>query len=348
MATGAWLSLADWARRTDPQGEIDDIAEMMSQANEVYDDMMWIEGNLATGHKMTLRTSIPSGTWRSLYQGVPYGKSTTAQVTVGTGMLEAYSQIDRKLAEMSGNVAKFRYSEDNAFLEGLAQQVAVTLFYGNSTVSPSQFTGYSPLYNTVSLANANNALNVMDGLGTANANTSIWLVGWGEETIFGIFPKGSKAGLTFEDKGDVVPGFDAAGNRFEAYTSWFRHECGLAVKDWRYAVRIANIDVTAAGLAGANAADLFALLSKAVVRLPKMARNQSGIVKTDAPSEPAPGIRPAIYMNRTSREYADLQAIRDRNVLLGPRDYAGEPVTSFRGIPIRVCDVLLNTEARVV
>jgi hypothetical protein len=106
--------------------------------------------------------------------------------------------------------------------------------------------------------------------------------------------------------------------------------------------------VTAAGLAGANAADLFALLSKAVVRLPKMARNQSGIVKTDAPSEPAPGIRPAIYCNRTSREYMDLQAIRDRNVLLGPRDYAGEPVTSFRGIPIRVCDVLLNTEARVV
>src|SRR5579864_8389873 len=131
MPTNAqYLTLADWARRMDPQGQIDDIAEMLSQANEIYDDMIWIEGILPTGHKTTLRTSLPSGTWRLLYQGVPYGKSTTAQVTVGTGMLEAYSQIDRKLAEMSGNVAKFRYSEDNAFLEGLSQQMATTISTG--------------------------------------------------------------------------------------------------------------------------------------------------------------------------------------------------------------------------
>lgn len=344
---GAYLTLADLARRLDPQGVIDDIAEMLSQANEFYDDMVWIEGNKNDGHKFTLRTSLPSGTWRLLLNGVPTNKSTTAQVSVGTGMLENYSVIDRKEAEMSGDVAKFRMSEDDAFLEGMSQQMAQTFFYGNSSTSPSQFTGFAPLFNTISTSNAQNAVNVLNGGGVGSSNTSFWLVGWGEQTCFGVFPKGAKAGLVFEDKGDIRPAQDASGNWFEAYTSWFRWEAGLCVRDWRYVVRICNIDTTSAGLAGSNAPDIFALFSKAVVRLPKMARNQSGITKTDAPDEPAPGIRPAFYMNRTGREYADIQAIRDRNVLLGPRDYAGEPVTSFRGIPIRVVDKITNTEAPV-
>jgi hypothetical protein len=347
IPSGAYLTLVDLAKRTDPMGQIDDIAEYLSQANEIYDDMIWMEGNLPTGHKTTLRTSIPSGTWRLLNQGVPVGKSTTAQVTVGCGMLENWSVVDRKLAEMSGNIDRFRYSEDNAFLEGMSQQVAKTFWYGNITVAPSQFTGYSPLFNTVSTATALNAVNVLDGMGIASSNTSIWLIGWGEETAFAIYPKGSMAGLKFEDRGDVVPAQDASGNWFMAYSSWFRQEVGLCVRDWRYVVRIANLDTTSAGFGGANAPDIFALLSKAVVRLPRMAKMHSGITKTDSPQEPT-GIRPAIYMNRTSREYADIQAIRDRNVLLGPRDYAGEPVTSFRGIPIRVNDQQLNSEARVV
>ncbi len=348
VPNGAYLTLADLARRLDPMGLIDDIAEILSQANEIYDDMVWSEGNRNDGHKFTLRTSLPSGTWRLLLAGVPTNKSTTAQVTVGVGMLENYSVIDRKEAEMSGDVAKFRMSEDDAFLEGMSQQMAQTIFYGNSSVTPAQFTGFSPLFNTVSTTNAANAVNVIDGGGTASANASMWLIGWGEQTCFGIYPKGAKAGLIFEDKGDIRPAQDTNGNWFEAYTSWFRWEAGLCVRDWRYVVRCANLDTTSAGLAGTNAPDLFAILSKAVVRLPKMARNQSGITRTDAPDEPAPGIRPAIYVNRTVREYMDLQAIRDRNVLLGPTDYAGAPVTSFRQIPIRVVDQLVSSEARVV
>jgi hypothetical protein len=338
-----YLTLADWGRRADPSGKIDDIAEVLSQCNQIFDDMLWREGNLPTGHKSTIRTGLPKGTWRMLYQGVPFTKSTTAQITEGIGMLEAYSRVDRKLAELDGDVAAFRLSEDDAHLEGLSQQMATTLFYGNASVNPQQFTGLSPRFNTVSSANAQNAVNVIDAGGTASSNTSIWLCGWGEQTGFGIFPKGAKAGLTFEDKGDIRPGFDSNNNEFEAYTSYFRWEAGLCIRDWRYFVRICNIDVTSAGLAGTNAADLFALLSKAVVRLPTLNKRASAITKTDAPDETAPGIRPAIYCNRTVREYMDIQAIRDKNVLLTPKEYAGEPVTEFRGIPIRVCDTLVNT-----
>lgn len=348
--TNVYLTLADWARRVGPDGNIDDIAELLSQCNEVFTDMLWHEGNLPTGHKTTVRTGLPSGTWRMFNQGVGGTRSTTAQITEDVGSLEAYSIIDKQLAMLDGNVAATRQSEDDSHMEGMSQQMASAIFYSNSYANPTQFTGLSPRYNTVCASTAQNAVNVIDAGGTQSANASLWLVGWGSRSTFGIFPKGSKAGLTFEDKGDVTPAYDASGNRFEAYTSYFKWEAGMCVKDWRYNVRIPNIDVsnTTNGLPGTSPPDLFALMSEAVVLLPTMTRSQSGITQTDAPDEPNPGINPAWYCNRTVRMWLDIQAIRDKNVLIGYKEYAGAPVLDFRGIPIRVCDALLTTESRVV
>ena len=343
----AFLSLMDAARRLDPDGEVDTIAELLSQANEFFRDMTWSESNLDTGHKSTVRTGLPSGTWRMPYAGVPYARSTTAQVQDGLGFLSAYSQIDKRVADLGGKTAQIRMTEDSAFLEGMSQQMATTFFYGNQSTVPSQFTGFSPRFNTITTANAQNAQNVLNGGGTGSSNASLWLVGWGDMTNFGIYPKGTKAGLVFEDRGDVVPGYDAANNPFPAYTSYFEWNAGLVTKDWRYCVRIANIDTTSAtlGLFGTTPPDLFLYMSKAVVRFPTFSKRVSGITETDAPDEPAPGINPAFYCNRTVRESLDIQAIRDKNVLLKPTEYAGQPVVEFRGVPIRVNDCLLSTEA---
>jgi hypothetical protein len=346
----AFLSLMDAARRMDPDGDVSTIAELLSQANEFFKDMTWSESNMDTGHKSTVRTGLPSGTWRLPYAGVPYARSTTAQQTDGLGFLAAYSQIDKRVAELGGKIAQIRMTEDSAFLEGMSQQMATAYFYGNTNTVPTQFTGFSYRYSTVATATAANAQNVLDAGGTGSSNLSMWLCGWGDMTTFGIYPKGTKAGLIFEDRGDVVPGYDSSSNPFPAYTSYFEWNAGLVTKDWRYNVRIANIDTTsgAQGLFGTTPPDLFYLLSKAVVRLPTMSKRVSGITETDAPDEPAPGINPAIYVNRTGRESLDIQAIRDKNVLLKPTEYAGMPVVEFRGVPIRVNDCLLNTETRVV
>lgn len=348
MSTNVLPNLVDWARRADPDGSIAIIAEMLSQCNEVMKDMIWQEGNLPLGHKTTVRVGLPQGVWRAANQGVPSSKSLTAQFQDSIGELQDYSIVDKSIAVLNGNVAKFRYSEDMAHVEGLSQQVASALFYSNEATNPTQFTGFAPRYNTVSTSTAKNAVNVIDAGGTGSSNLSIWLVGWGDHTTFGIFPKGSQAGLIYEDKGDVVPAYDSNGNRFEAYTSMFQFKLGLCVKDWRYNVRIANIDTTTAGLQGTTPPDLFALMSRAVVRLPTASRRLSGITESDAPGDPVPGIAPAWYVNRTGREFMDIQAIRDRNVLLSSKDYAGDPVVMFRDVSIRVVDALTNTEARLV
>ena len=320
---------------------------MLSQSIVTYEDMPMKEASEIGGHEFVFRTSIPAGSWRQYNMGVPYSKSTTAKSRVGLGALEDYSQIDRMLAEDSGDLDEFRQNEDVAFLEGMGQTIEQTVWYGNTTVTPAEFMGLSPFYNTVSTATAQNAANVIDGGGTGGSNASIWLACWGLRTVFGLYPRGSKAGLSSEDKGDTVPGFDALGNRFEAYTTWFRQQMGICPQDWRFAARICNIDVTTAGLAGPNALDIFATMREMML-LPPYLGKPSGIDKTDAPNDPAPGMRPVIYSNRTVRHWADVQAMRDRNVLLRLDDYAGKPVTGFDGIPWKVSDQLLTTEARVV
>lgn len=348
FTSNVFPNLVDWARRADPDGVIADIAEMLAQCNDVLKDMIWQEGNLPLGHKVTLRVALPQGTWRGANQGVASTKSLTTQVQFGIGELVAYSMVDKSIAELGGEVDKFRLTEDMSFIEGLSQQVASAIFYSNEAVNPTQFTGFAPNYNTVNTTTAKSASNVLDCGGTASANASIWLVGWGDNTTFGIFPKGSQAGLVYQNKGDLVPAYDANGNQFEAYRSYFQWKLGLAIKNWQYNIRLANIDTTTNGIFGTAPPDLFVFLSQAVVKLPTASRRLTGITEVDAPTDPAPGINPAFYMNRTIRAALDVQAIRDKNVLLSFKEYAGEPTMMFRDVPIRVVDALTNSEARVV
>ncbi|MGA2735133.1 MAG: major capsid protein [Syntrophobacteraceae bacterium] len=130
------LTLADWAKRIDDDGKIAEIINLLSQTNEILDDMLWVEGNLPTGHKTTIRTGLPAAYWRLLNMGVPRGKSTTAQITESCGMLETYSDIDVDLVALSGNDRAFRLSEELAFLEGMNQQMAGRVYYAAERGKP--------------------------------------------------------------------------------------------------------------------------------------------------------------------------------------------------------------------
>lgn len=337
-------NLVDWANMANPDGTIADIAWLLAQSNEIVKDMIFQEANMPLAHKVTVNVGLPQGTWRNNNQGVAASKPANAQFQFSIGELVSYSMVDKSEATLWGEIGKFRWNEDQAHIEGMSQQIASAIMYSNEATNPSQFTGFSPYYNTINTASAQSAANVIDGGGSASANASLWLVGWGSNTTYGIFPKGSQAGLLYEDKGDTTPLYDGNGNRFEGYTSYFCWKIGLAIKNWEFNVRIANLDTTTAGLGGTTPPDLYVLMSQAVTKLPTLTRRASGITEVDAPSDPAPGIRPAWYCNRTVRTYLDIQAIRDKNVLLSSKDYAGDPVMEFRDIPIRIVDALTNSE----
>jgi hypothetical protein len=339
------LTYADWAKRMDDGYRVATIIELLSQTNEILDDIMVMEGNLPTGHKTTVRTGLPQATWRLLNAGVPNAKSTTAQIVDTCGNLETYSVIDKDIADLNGNTASFRLSEVRAFLEGMSQQVASTLWYGNQHINPERFTGFAPRYSTVTAANSATAANVLDAGGTSTTNTSMWIVTWGSDTVHGIFPKGKMTGLQHKDMGEW-PVADASGNTYQAYRDHFKWEIGLCLRDWRYCARIANIDVTQ--LTGVSAANLINLIIRGLYRLPTAPGGATAIQTSDTPRVTANMGRVVIYCNRIIRTYLDLQAMNKTNVLLRLEEFNGKVVTTFRGIPIRTSDALLNNEAQVV
>ena len=330
LASGQ-LTLADWAKRLDPNGQVPAVAEMLSQTNEILEDAVFQEGNLPTGHRVVSRTGLPLVYWRSINSGVPVSKATTAQVDESCGILEARSHIDVELARLNGNTAAFRLSEDTAFIEAMNQAQAATMFYGNPATDPRQYLGLAPRFGAIS--GAGNAQNIVDAGSTTTNNTSIYLVVWGPQTVFCPFPKGSQAGLMHKDLGEEsVP--DASNNFYQALRTLYQWKNGLVVKDWRYVVRICNINV--ANLTSeVAAADLVKLMSRALDRIPNLNMG-----------------RPVFYMNRTVFSMLRVQALNKSQNAINVRDAMNQfgqaaKWTDFMGVPLRKVDQLLNTEARV-
>lgn len=327
VGTGTYPTLLDIATAMDPDGSIAAVAEVLSQTNEILVDMPFFEGNLPTGHRSVIRTGLPTAVWRKLYGGVPASKATRSAVVDAVGMLECRNEIDKDEADLNGNTAAFRLDEANAAVEEMNQKMATALFYGDSTLNPEQFNGLSPRYNATSGSNVSQ--NVLSGGGAGADNTSVWIVVWSKTTIFGAFPKGSKAGLFHQNLGEI-DAFDANNDRFRAYADRWQWKNTLVVKDWRYAVRICNIDVSDLVGKTAGAANLIDLLIKAKHRIPFLSMG-----------------RPVIYCNRTVRQMLDIQALDKSNTALSIREAAGQFQTNFLGIPIRTSDAILNSEAAV-
>ena len=325
-------TLMDLAKATDPDGGIADIVEILAETNEVLDDMTWVEGNLTTGNRTSIRTGLPTPTWRKMYGGVQPDKGSQAQVDDTCGMLEAYAEVDKALADLSNNTAAFRMVEEKAHLEGLNQEIVDTLFYGNEDSEPEAFTGFSPRFNDLS---ADNADNIIAGGGSGSDNASIWLVVWSPQTCFGIIPKGSVAGLQRSDLGEVTIEDASDGSntgRMQAYRTHYRWDAGLCVRDWRYVVRIANIDKSNLTKdASSSSADLPDLMFQAMTQIPNLSLG-----------------RAAWYMSRNTMSFVRRQCTAaTSSSTLTIDNVGGKMVTNFSGIPLRRCDSLSADEALV-
>jgi len=343
-------TLIDIARSFGPDGKVAVVAELLNQSNEIIRFMPFIEGNLPTGHKGVVRTGLPTVQLRSFYRGVKVSKSGRSTVEDVCAMAEGRNEIDKDLADLNGNTAAFRLSEGLAFVEAMNQTFAQQMLYGDTSSNPDGVLGLTPRYNSLS---ATSGANIIDAGGTGSDNTSVWLVVGGENTITGIYPKGSQAGLQQQDLGEI-DAFDENNDRFRAYGEIWKWKFGLHVKDWRYAVRIANIDVSdLVGQTGTQAVTastwINKLMIKALARIPSMGMGT-----------------PFFMASRTVKEMLSIGAMdKSQNVLsfgqgldqygkVGPGSVAGSGTgisggqLMFQGVPVLTVDQLLATEARVV
>jgi hypothetical protein len=310
------------------------IVEVLNKTNDALDDIPWIACNSGVVHKTTVRTSIPTPVWRMLNKGVPTEKTTTKQMSAGCGMLEVYAEVDvdqvnlaahGQVDNVSSNAAASHAlaNENKAFIEGFGQEISRVMFYGDPA-KPQEPLGLTHWYSALS------EKNVINGGGKGDDNTSIWLIAWDPMAIHGIYPQGSKAGLSEKFLGEQTVK-DADGNQFQAYRTHYKWDAGFVVRDPRCAVRICNVSVNDLLSGSAEAADLIDLMVEALYKLPKTAR----------------GYRRAFYARPEILTALDKQTRKVNNLMLNYGDVYGREVLKFRGVPIREQESLLATENHV-
>jgi hypothetical protein len=345
MATigNSYLNLIDMFRAGGDAATAE-VVEVLSRLSPVARNAFTVEANSGTVHKHSIRTGLPSVTWGRLYQGIPQSKSGRTMVQDTTGFVEGLSSVDTRLLDISPNQAAVRLSEGESFVEAMTQEADTGVFYHDTATTPEKFKGLAARYNAIGGGGAGNQ--IVDAGGTGSDNTSVWFITWSEKATHLIHPKGTKAGIDRQDKGEQRV-TDTNGNPYYVKEELFRWHLGAAVRDWRYNARIANIDVSDV-IAGT--VDLYKYMRKAVYKLQGIyataMRSGDGSINGNASVEG----RTVIYMNRTILEALDATGTNASNaaLMLKPMELEGRTVQSYRGIPIEVSDALLNTETRVV
>jgi hypothetical protein len=332
-------TLADVTKRLDPNGSIANIAEVLEQKNPLLQDMSWVEANMPSAHRFTSRSALPALTWRKFNQGVAPAKSTTDQHDEPIGQCVGYSKVDCALAKLNGNEAAFRASEDLAFVSAFNNELATGIFYHSYSSNPEKFQGLSP---RLSATSGNPAASggptgtgqiiKADSGASGGDQTSIWLIGWGPETVFGIFPKGSVGGLQHVDMGEQLVPDSGGTNQFRAYVSEWTWQVGLCVKDYRYVARVCNIDTGTGGWTNdlSTGADLVARMQDAMTAIYDLNN-----------------CKPVFYMARNTFNMVGQQMMARQANYLEYVDRGGSRVPHMFGIPIRFCDALTTTEAVV-
>ena len=334
-------TLLDVVGEISPDGSAYDTAEVLTQHDPILEDMTWMAGNLLTGHRDSVRTVLPEPTFRKINQGVPYTKGATAQIEESCAMLEDFSKCDRELAILSGNVNGYRLKQAKPHQIGMAHKFARTLFYGNDNIDTASFTGLAPRYATGNVAISNTAEYVINAGGSGTGLRSVWLIGWSHDTITGIYPKNTTGGLHHEDAtpatggGDGEPSagvlFDSNGLPFMGYQDHWVWRCGLLVKDYRYAVRIANIDLdTLVKDPDGAGADLADLMVQALERI-----------------ESANGVSLCFYAPREIMSFLRRQIIHKKSAFLSWDEVAGKAIMRFGEAPVKRVDAL-NVEETAV
>jgi hypothetical protein len=327
---------------------ISSIIEVLNESNEALQDIPWIPCNSGQTHITTIRTGLPTPSWRMLNAGVPKDGSTRKQIKASCGMLEAYSEIDAKeveLAKVGTNgqegAANFLAQENAAWIEGFGQEASRVMFYGD-TSKPQEPVGFVNYYDKCNGTDkTKSSFNCISGGGAGPDNTSVWFITWGPTTIHGIYPKASTAGFKEQFLGEHTVK-DPDGNQFQALRTHYTWDMGFCVRDWRAAVRICNIDMSnlanAVNAESDPAADLLKLFTKAYYKL--QYRKYSG--QTTG--------RTVIYARPEILEALDNQTLAKvggAHGFLSYSDVQGRQVLNFRGIPIRVQESLLDNETAV-
>ena len=296
------------------------IIEELVQHNELLWDAPLKEANEGTVHSTLVRTVLPHGEHRGYNQGVGKASSQTKTIKDVISNIEIFSEVDAQMVDESPHPNDVLMGEQVSFIEGLSQDMAEDLMYGNHDADERYTNGFAHRYNSLSQSK-----NVVSLGGTGNALTSIYLIKWATDKAHLIYPRGSKnLGVQVENLGKVVAK-DSNNKEFLAYKTHYRVAQGLAVRNSKSVIRLCNIDITAANI-GEKIAEYI------VKNMPKLATGGGTI---------------SIACNAEVKGILNWAANQKSNVLYSKDDPWGNNVLHIGEGRIRECPSILLTESAV-
>ena len=301
------------------------IIEELARLDELLLDAPLIEANKGTVHSTVVRTALPHGEHRGYNEGVGKSSSQTKTIEDVISNIEIFSEVDAQLIDEAGydtesHKAELLMGEQSAFLEGLSQDMTDDIMYGNHDADPHYTNGFAHRLNKI------NGETVIDMGGTGNALTSIYLIKWARDKAHLIYPKGHKTfGVEVENLGRVLCK-DANNKEFMGYKTHYRIARGLAVRNSKSVIRLANIDKTASNI-GEKIAEYIA---------------------TNIDNLAVGGGTITIACNPVIKGILNWTANKKSNVIYPAKDPYGNDLLQIGEGRIRKCPSILMTESQVV
>lgn len=319
-------TMHDMAARIGANGDkaTQKVVELQSKTDALWSVLPFKACNDGTKETVIIRKALPEIAWRMINKGVKPTKSATAQASYSCGGVEAYADVDERAMKLNKNSNTWRLSENYAHQEAMSQKMATTFFYGDEKVNPAGFTGLSAFYYSKQQDKVYSD-QIIDCGGTGNNLTSLWIMTFADDTLYGIHPETIPAGYQYKDLGEVELK-DEEGGILYGYRSKYNWDMGLALRDPRYVVRMANIDVAQ-------------IDNSSFIR--KMIEGYNQIHNVDHG-------RTVIMCNRQVQTYLSILASEKANVNLRIDEFGGKKIEHFWTSPILRCDSILNTESQLV
>lgn len=318
----------------DAKGQYIWAAKVLAKKCPFIQDMPMIASNQIMSNIGVRESYLPTPGTRRFNEGVSPTASHSTPFSDPIAMVEDYSEVDWALWKIQNNPNAWRQSKDAAKVEAMGQKMEDLIVYGSIATDPGAFNGLATRFNSTTTrpnSSTTDPYNVVSANGSGSDTTSLYVVEWGDNKVYGVYPKNLPAGLQIADLGQHTKNTntEAAPKYLEVLRSHFTWYMGLVVEDERCVQRMVNIE----GSGTDNNLNLSTLV-QLINQLPSMGDASNTV----------------IYCNRALKTQFDILALDKNNATFtqdSTGDVFGRRVTRFQGIPVRVAEMIDDTETAI-
>jgi hypothetical protein len=301
------------------------VVELEKDTNRLFEVLPVRPCNQGSHEVVPVQGELPAVAWRLINKGSTPVLARFKSASFTCGSVQTICQTDEKLVELCGD--EYHLAENKTHLAALGNKIAETFFYGDENVNPAGFTGLSAYYYDKTDPVWGNQ--IADAGGTGDALTSLWFVGFGAASIYGICPPSIPMGFQHHNNG--LQTVTNEGTEFKAMENQYNWDMGLAVADPRKAARVINIDTTALTTSPMET------FTKAVA---------DAFYSVDPPT--GDHARFVGFANKKLLAYiAKAHNLTGQGNMVSYAPFNGKPTLHYCGVPVLLCDSISSTESAI-